>query len=222
MSDSTQEQQAEQKNPPFFRSIILIVLETIVSFLLKHDRMVRTYAKPFIKMHLSIQFNTFLPSDVFFITFTNKGILFDHAEPQHPKPAMMIYASSIDLIRILLTGSETSLQRLRMLGEEEMQEEFLLFLRSISLPHVASNFKHWLSKSEEERKEESPKRSVEPLLRRIEQQQATIGQLNLKVKEYEYDLKMMTKRNRRNHMIYLFLIVALSLSFLSVVWYYLI
>lgn len=220
MNDSQQqEQQAKHANPPFLRSIILIILETFITFILKHDRMVRTHAKPFIQQHLSVQFNTFLPSDIFYITFTKKGVLFDHAEPQHPKPKMMIYASSIDLIKILFTGSEKSLQRLRLLGEEDLHEEFLMFLRSISLPTLFSDWKNWFTNKESEQPRAVPQRSIEPLLKRIEQQQLTINQLNIKVKEYEYDLKTLERKHKLLTRLYLFIIIALLVSFITFLWY---
>lgn len=219
MSDSQQEQQAKNANPPFFRSIILIILETFITFVLKHDRMVRTHARPFIKQHISVQFNTFLPSDIFFITFTNKGVLFDHAEPQHPKPKMMIYAATFDLVKVLLTGSEKSLERLRLLGEEDLHEEFLMFLRSISLPNLFADWKNWFTNNENTTQRAVPQRNIEPLLKRIEQQQITISQLNLKVKEYEYDLKSLERKHKLSTRLYSFIILVLLVSFAAFLWY---
>ena len=221
MSDSQQEQNnANKKEPPFIQSLILIVLETFITFVLKHDRMARTYAKPFIKNHISIQFNTFLPSDMFFVTFTTKGLLFDHFEPQHPKPTLNIYASSIDLVRILLTGSEGSIHRVQIIGEDHLHEEFRMFLRSISLPALFSDWRNWLKNDEEHSKETKlPQRSIEPLLKRIETQQATINQLNLTVKELTYDLKDLEQKHKFLSRLYIFIIFILCISTAVILWY---
>lgn len=220
MSDSQQEQHANKNNPPFIQSMLLIVLETFLTFVLKHDRMARTYAKPFIKQHISIQFNTFLPSDVFYATFTNKGLLFDHFEPQHPKPQIMVYASSLDLMRILLTGSEGSIHRVRIMGEDHLHEEFRMFLRSISLPCLFADWKNWLTKSDEDNHEQKfPTRSVEPLLKRIEQQQTTINQLNLQTKELQYDLSTLQGKYKAMHRIYAVIILILCISIAAIFWY---
>ena len=220
MSDSQQEQHTNNNNPPFVQSIILIVLETFLTFVLKHDRMARRYAKPFIKQHISIQFNTFLPSDVFYATFTNKGLLFDHFEPQHPKPQIMVYASSLDLLRVLLTGGEGSIHRVRLMGEEDLHEEFRMFLRSISLPTLFADWKNWLKKLEPEDAEHKlPKRSVEPLLKRIEEQQSTINQLNLQTKELQYDLKTLQRKHTTSNVIYSLIIAVLIVSIATILWY---
>lgn len=221
MSDSQQEKhEANKKDPPFIQSLILIVLETFITFVLKHDRMARTYAKPFIKQHISVQFNTFLPSDMFFVTFTTKGLLFDHFEPQHPKPTLNIYASSIDLVRILLTGSEGSIHRVQIIGEDHLHEEFRMFLRSISLPALFSDWRNWLNKAESEINESKlPQRSIEPLLKRIETQQTTINQLNLTVKELNHDLNALQKKHKVASRFYLFIIFILFISIGLIVWY---
>lgn len=221
MSDSQQEKHdANKKEPPFIQSMILIILETFITFVLKHDRMARTYAKPFIKQHISIQFNTFLPSDLFFVTFTSKGVLFDHFEPQHPKPTLNIYASSIDLIRILLTGSEGSIHRVQIIGEDHLHEEFRMFLRSISLPALFSDWRNWINNAEAQSAEAKfPQRSIEPLLKRIETQQTTINQLNLTVKELNYDLKDLQRKHKLTSRLYIFIIFILCISTGLILWY---
>lgn len=220
MSESQQEQHIDKNNPPFIQSMILIVLETILTFVLKHDRMARTYAKPFIKQHISIQFNTFLPSDVFFATFTTKGLLFDHFEPQHPKPQITVYASTLDLVRILFTGSEGSIHRVRIMGEEHLHEEFRMFLRSISLPSLFADWKNWLKKIEPEDPEQKfPNRSIEPLLKRIEQQQSSINQLSLSNKELSFDLNQLQRKHKLMSRLYWLIILGLCISIAAILWY---
>lgn len=220
MSESQQTQHTDKNNPPLIQSMVLIILETILTFVLKHDRMARTYAKPFIKQHISIQFNTFLPSDVFFATFTTKGLLFDHFEPQHPKPQITVYASSLDLIRILCTGSEGSIHRVRIMGEDHLHEEFRMFLRSISLPALFADWKNWLKKIEPDDAEQKfPNRSIEPLLKRIEQQQSSINQLSLHNKELSFDLNQLQRKHTFMTRVYCLIILVLCISIVAILWY---
>ena len=224
MSEKQQEQEqnsSKYNNASFIRSVILIILETYISFIIKHDQMAHRYASQFISKHISIQFNTFLPSDVFFATFTHRGVLFDHFEPQHPKPTITIYASTIDLIRIILMGNEGSLYRIRILGEDDLQEELRMFIRSISVPNAFSNWKHGLSKSPEQQKEEllASKRNVEPLLKRIEEQKMTIAQLNVQVKSHQNDLKALQSKYTLFTRLYLFIIIILCISIIGLVCY---
>ncbi|MFU8927369.1 hypothetical protein [Acinetobacter puyangensis] len=214
MNDSQQ----NKNNPHLLQSLVLIFLETILTFVLKHDRIAREHAKPFIKSKTTIQFNTFLPSEVFYVTFDQKGILFDFHQPQHIQtPQFIIHASGLDLFRILLTGNETSIHKIRMSGEEHLHDEFRILLSSLSLPAVTRDWKNWLASDDFSTK--VPKQSIEPLFKRIEQQRSQINQLTIENKSYQFDLKTLEHKYKLMNRIYAVIIFILVVSIVTLLWY---
>lgn len=215
MNDDTQ----QNKNHPFLlQSLIFIALETFLTFILKHDRMVRLHAKPFVQQQITILCNTFLPSDVFYVSFDHKGLLFDHEKPQHlEQPQITLYASGLDLFRALLTGNEHSINKIRLSGAEHLHEEFRLLLQSMSLPAILRDWKNWLVN--DDHSVQLPKNNFTPLAQRIEQQRQEITKLTIQVKEYQYDLKTLERKHRLMSRVYWLLILILSISILSILWY---
>lgn len=210
--------QQDKNNPHLLQSIVLIILETILTFVLKHNRLARAHAKPLIKLRTTLMFNTYLPHEVFYVTFDPKGIFFDHQLPQNvTKPDLTISASGIDLIRFFMTGHPSSLNKIRLLDHEELHEPFRLFLNSITLPEILSDWKSWFSL--DEFKTQIPKHSIEPLVKRIDEQRAEIQQLKVRIREYDYDLKSLEHKHKLYSRLYLVIIFALTLCIAVILWY---
>ncbi len=71
MSDTQQ----RQNQTHLLLTMTLIVLETIFTFILKHDRVVALQAKKFVDEKIAIKINSYLPYFDFYIQFTDHGIL---------------------------------------------------------------------------------------------------------------------------------------------------
>lgn len=207
MNDNTQQ---NTHQPHLLHSIILIILETIVTFLLKHDRASRIHAKSFVKNNVTIAFKTFLPASDFYVTFDNKGILFDpELTEKNQVETFTVSASSIDLVRFLLTGNDRHLRRVRLFGGEEWHDQFRLFMHSLTLPMLFADWKSWLSKQQSNN---LPQRSLEPLLSKLELQRSEISQLELQVKEQRYDLQQLERKLKNTHRLYLLLIFIFAIG----------
>lgn len=198
MNDNTQQ---STHQPHLLHSIILIILETIVTFLLKHDRASRLHVKSFVQNNVTIAFKTFLPASDFYVTFDNKGILFDpELTEKNQIETFTVSASSIDLVRFLLTGNDRHLRRVRLFGGEEWHDQFRLFMHSLTLPMLFADWKSWLSKQQSNN---LPQRSLEPLLNKLELQRIEISQLELEVKGQHNDLKSLERKLKNTHRMYL-------------------
>ena len=207
MNDNTQQ---STHQPHLLHSIILIILETIVTFLLKHDRASRIHAKSFVQQNVIIAFKTFLPASDFYVTFDNKGILFDpELTEKNQVETFTVSASSIDLVRFLLTGNDRHLRRVRLFGGEEWHDQFRLFMHSLTLPMLFADWKSWLSKQQSNN---LPQRSLEPLLSKLELQRSEISQLELQVKEQRYDLQQLELKLKNTHRLYLLLIFIFAIG----------
>ena len=207
MNDNTQQ---STHQPHLLHSIILIILETIVTFLLKHDRASRIHAKSFVQHNVTIAFKTFLPASDFYVTFDNKGILFDpELTEKNQVETFTVSASSMDLVRFLLTGNDRHLRRVRLFGGEEWHDQFRLFMHSLTLPMLFADWKSWLSKQQSNN---LPQRSLEPLLNKLELQRSEISQLELQVKEQRYDLQQLERKLKNTHRLYLLLIFIFAIG----------
>ena len=76
------ESQQKQGQTRLLLNIVMIILETIYSFILKHDRVVRLQAKKFVAQQITIKINSYIPYFDFYVQFTDRGILFDLQAPE--------------------------------------------------------------------------------------------------------------------------------------------
>ena len=117
-------------------NICMIVLETIYSFVLKHDRVVRVQAKKFVDQHIVVKVNSYIPYFDFYVQFTTKGILFD---VQAPEKAVDLTLSStlLDLLQAFLFGNRRSMHKMRIEGDDTVLKDEL---RDLVLHFSAPNF----------------------------------------------------------------------------------
>ena len=80
MSDT--QQKPNQSNPHLLLTMTLIVLETVFSFILKHDRVVALQAKKFVDEKIAVKINSYIPYFDFYVQFTENGMLFDDKAPE--------------------------------------------------------------------------------------------------------------------------------------------
>ncbi|KAA8735455.1 hypothetical protein F4V57_01245 [Acinetobacter qingfengensis] len=212
------DQQQDKNSPHLMQSLIMIFLETSLTFVLKNDRLSRIHAKDFFEHKVSLQFNVYLPSGQFYVSFDQRGVLFDLEKPEGMTQAdIVITASTIDLIKILFTGNKKSIRRLQLKGHDELHKDFRLLLGSISLSAVISDWRYWLSSANTQTK---PSRySIQNLTQHIELQRQEITKLQIKVKSYRYDLKRLQRKHKMMTYLYWTIILALIISLISVICY---
>ena len=97
MSD-TQQGQAQ---PHLLLTITLIVLETIFTFILKHDRVVALQAKKFVDQKIALKINSYIPYFEFYVQFTEHGILFDTKSPSQAID-LDVRTTLMDLVKIFV------------------------------------------------------------------------------------------------------------------------
>ena len=117
------ESQQKQGHSRLLLNIVMIILETIYSFVLKHDRVVRLQAKKFVEQQITIKMNSYIPYFDFYVQFTDRGILFDL---QPPEKAIDLSVSStlIDFIQIFVFANRRSMKKMRLDGDNLLKEQF--------------------------------------------------------------------------------------------------
>lgn len=61
------ESQQKSRQNRLLLNVVMIILETIYSFVLKHDRVVRLQAKKFVDQQITIKINSYIPYFDFYV-----------------------------------------------------------------------------------------------------------------------------------------------------------
>jgi len=202
------ESQQSQNQPHLLLTMTMIVLETIFTFILKHDRVVGLQAKKFIDQKITIKINSYLPYFDFYVVFTEHGILFDTKAPEKVVD-LDIRTTLMDLIKVFVFGNRRSIKKMRIDGDTTLKDEFRDLTLLFSFPKVLSDWKQWLSEPSDGQEVISSKKRIAPLLEKIEQQRSKINTLQVEVKQYKNRIRRMQHKQKRMNMAFSLTIVLL-------------
>ncbi|ENU20375.1 hypothetical protein F994_01434 [Acinetobacter bohemicus ANC 3994] len=196
------ESQQSQNQPHLLLTMTMIVLETIFTFILKHDRVVGLQAKKFIEQKVSIKINSYLPYFDFYVQFTEHGILFDTKAPEQVVD-LDIRTTLMDLIKVFVLANRRSIKKMRIDGDITLKDEFRDLALLFSLPKVLSDWKQWLTEPTDEQDIVASKKRIAPLLEKIDQQRSTINSLNVEVKQYKNRIRRLKQRQKRTNIAFI-------------------
>ncbi len=202
------ESQQGQKQPHLLLTMTMIVLETIFTFILKHDRVVGLQAKKFIDQKITIKINSYLPYFDFYVVFTEHGILFDTKAPAKVVD-LDIRTTLMDLIKVFVFGNRRSIKKMRIDGDSTLKDEFRDLALLFSFPKVLSDWKQWLSEPTDEQEIIASKKRIAPLLEKIDQQRSKINTLEVEVKQYKNRIRRMQQKQKRMNIAFSLTIVLL-------------
>ena len=195
------ESQQSQKQPHLLLTVTLIVLETIFTFILKHDRVVALQAKKFIDENIAIKINSYIPYFDFYVQFTDKGLLFDHKAPNKIID-LDVRTNLSDLIKIFIFGNRRSIKAMRIDGNQILKDEFRDLLTLFALPKLLADWKQWLYEPRDESEVVTSRNRLAPLLDKIDQQRSKINTLQVEVKQYENRIRRMQRRQKQINIIF--------------------
>lgn len=190
------ESQQKQGHSRLLLNIVMIILETIYSFVLKHDRVVRLQAKKFVGQQITIKMNSYIPYFDFYVQFTDRGILFDL---QPPEKAIDLSVSStlIDFIQIFVFANRRSMKKMRLEGDNLLKEQFRDLVVHLTAPKLLSDWKQWLTNPDDDSQTKASKKRIAPLLEKIDLQRSKINTLQVEVKQYQNRVKRLQLNQQR-------------------------
>ena len=207
MSDS----QKEHNQTHMLLTMVMIVLETIFSLILKHDRVVALHCKKFVEQNIAIKINSYLPYFDCYITFTAQGVLFDAQGPEKPVD-LDVRTTLMDLIKIFVFGNRRSIKTMRIDGDITLKDEFRDLILHFSAPKVLADWKNWLTEPTDPQNVVASKKRIAPLLEKIEEQRSKINTLQVEVKQYKNRIRRIEQRQKRiNVTFFVFSILLISL-----------
>ena len=190
------ESQQKQGQTRLLLNIVMIILETIYSFVLKHDRVVRLQAKRFVAQQTTIKINSYIPYFDFYVQFTDRGILFDLKAPEKPVD-LSVSSTLLDLVQIFAFANRRSMKKLRLEGSDIIKDQFHDLLIHLTAPKLLSDWKQWLTNSDDDDQTRASKKRIAPLLEKIDQQRSKINTLQVEVKQYQNRIKRMQRNQQR-------------------------
>ncbi len=184
-------------------NMILIVLETVFSFILKNDSITRIQAKKFIRNQITLKVSGYIPLFEIYVQFTEKGLLFDRIKPQQ-NIDLNIHMSLTDIFKIFFLSNQPNIELIRIEGNADLAADFKALLLHFTLPSLLSDWRQWIVPSAHTHPEDgigSSKR-IAPFIAKIEQQRNEISQLKMELVQYKYRLDQAQVR-QRNILIFL-------------------
>ena len=192
MSDSQQ----RQSNPHLLLTMLMIVLETIFSFILKHDRVVALQAKKFVDQKITIKINSYIPYFDIYVEFNPNGIFFDTKAPEQAVD-LDVRTTLIDLFKIFILGNRRSIKHMRIDGDITLKDEFRDLILHFSAPKVLADWKQWLKEAPQEQELIASKKRIAPLLEKINEQRSKINTLQVELKQYKNRIRRIERRQKR-------------------------
>ena len=203
------ESQQRSNETHLLLNTVLIILETIFTLVLKHDRVIALQAKKFVENKVSIKINSYIPFFDIYVQFNEHGILFDLKAPAQAIDLDVI-TSLIDLIKIFLLDNKSSIKAMRIDGDVTLKDEFKDLLLLFNAPKILSDWQNWLKEPIEEQNIETSKKRIAPLLDKIDQQRSKINSLQVDIKQHKNRLRRTQGNQKRLNILFITIIVLLS------------
>ena len=190
------ESQQKQGHTRLLLNIVMIILETTYSFVLKHDRVVRLQAKKFIEQQITIRMNSYIPYIDFYIQFTDKGILFDLKAPEKAVD-LSVSSTILDFVQIFVFANKRSMKKMRLEGDATLKDEFRDLVLHLTAPKLLSDWKNWLTNPDDDTQTRASQKRIKPLIDKIDAQRSKINTLQVEVKQYQNRIKSMQQKQSR-------------------------
>lgn len=196
------ESQQSQNQPHLLLTMAMIVLETIFTLILKHDRVIGLQAKKFIDQKVAIKINSYLPYFDFYVQFTEHGVLFDSKAPEQGVD-LDIRTTLMDLIKVFVFANRRSIKKMRIDGDLTLKDEFRDLALLFSFPKVLSDWKQWLTEPTDEQDIIASKKRIAPLLEKIDLQRSKINSLEVEVKQYQNRIRRIQQKQKRMNIVFI-------------------
>ena len=179
-------------------SLVLIVFESLLTFLLRHDDASQRLAERLVARHAVIRIRTHLPAYTFYATFSHHGVLLDEQPPETE------YLATVDgsiptLFRAFMTAPPEILDGILIHGDDELVNELRQLMNAFNISNMLSNWIRlpWFGRAKNAAPQPAAKQQrVKPLLKRIDEQKKQIEQLNITIKQQAYDLQQLQFQHR--------------------------
>ncbi|MFZ3193334.1 MAG: hypothetical protein WA154_09025 [Moraxellaceae bacterium] len=189
--EAADQSNAESQETSTLFSLVLIVFESLLTFLLRHDTPSQRLAERLIARHAVIRIRTHLPAYTFYATFSHHGVLLDEQAPETE------YLATVDgsiptFFRAFMTAPPEILDGILIHGEDDLVAELRQLMTAFNISNMLSNWLSfpWFGRAKPDQPPAKQQR-VKPLLKRIDEQKKQIEQLNITIKQQAHELQQL-------------------------------
>ena len=173
-------------------SLVLIVFESLLTFLLRHDPQSQRLAEKLIAQQAVIRIRTHLPAYTFYATFSHHGVLLDD-QANAPDYVATVDASVPTLLRAFMTAPPHILDSILIHGADDLVADLRQLMTAFNINNMLSYWLSfpWFGRDKTTTQPPAKQQRVKPLLKRIDEQKKQIEQLNVTVKQQAHELQQM-------------------------------
>lgn len=179
-------------------NVLLVLIESALSFVLRFDGKLRQLAYPLTKNETLVCIHTYLPHTEIYATFSYKGVLLDDKNLSGKPPTVTINAYSHQLFNALFSHSPAAVDSLQMRGDATDVAMVKDFLMTVGLGGVIDNLLGKIRKKEvnPEQKALEKENKVAKLTKELELKTKETENLQTEVRKLKTELAELKSKQK--------------------------
>lgn len=177
-------------------SVILVMLESFITLVLRFDSNLRQIAYPLATDNVVVCVRTYVPHLTFYATFTYNGVLLDTQLRANQLVDVTINAFTWQIVSAIFTNDSKAVDKLQMRGEGLRVQQVKSFLQGIGIGQVVQHLLQTIKgKTEKEEKPEKDDLLLE-YKHRISEQQTQINALTISQSQLATQVQELKSKNK--------------------------
>lgn len=177
-------------------SVILVMLESFITLVLRFDSNLRQIAYPLATDNVVVCVRTYVPHLTFYATFTYNGVLLDTQLRANQLVDVTINAFTWQIVSAIFTNDSKAVDKLQMRGEGLRVQQVKSFLQGIGIGQVVQHLLQTIKgKTEKEEKPEKDDLLLE-YKHRISEQQTQINALTISQSQLATQAQELKSKNK--------------------------
>lgn len=176
-------------------NVILVVLETLLTLLLRFDAPLRQIMYPLAQDNTVLCIKSYVPHLTIYATFNVNGVLLDSQLPPNQKVDVTVNGFTWEIVQAIFSQKVSAVEKLQFRGEVEKVAQIKAFFLAIGVVKAVQEIvQKFTGKSQ--KTEEKPKKSIHDYQQKIENQKQQINELTIKNAEIQTALLELKSQNK--------------------------
>lgn len=180
-------------------NVVLVVVETLLTLLLRFDGQLRQLAYPLAQANTVVCIHSYVPHVTIYATFTVNGILLDSELQPTQTVDVTVNGFTWQIAQAIFTNQPKVVEQLQLRGELDKVAQLEGFLKGIGITGVVQNIiANLKDKSAEKSEKDSTQQKLTPteFRERIKEQQTTINDLTIDQTELKTQNQQLHSQNK--------------------------
>lgn len=174
--------------------VVLVILETLFTLLLRFDAPLRQIMYPLAKDNTTVCVRSYVPHITIYATFTVNGVLLDSQQPNKAVD-VTINGFTWEIVQAIFSQKVNAVEKLQFLGEIEKVAQVKAFLLAVGVTKVIQEILQKFT-GKAQKQDDKPKKSIKDYQEKIETQKQQMNELTIKNAEVETALLELKSQNK--------------------------